>query len=97
MDTNLDFDESFLWNQFMLKELLTFRSHLDDLEREELDCGGLLVHLIQGYVGCQSFRTASTQGQITVISRLSSRRAGKGDGDWYHSSRVMTTEDIVYV
>jgi hypothetical protein len=28
----------------MLLELLTFRSHLDAQEREELDIGGLLVH-----------------------------------------------------
>lgn len=42
-DSNLDYDESFLWNMFMLKELLTFRSRLDEQEREELDCGGLLV------------------------------------------------------
>ncbi|KAG0357701.1 inositol polyphosphate 5-phosphatase [Gamsiella multidivaricata] len=74
-ESNLNYDERFLWNMFMLKELLVFRSHLDEQEREELDSGGLLVHIIQGYVGCQPFRTAATQGQISVISRLSSKRA----------------------
>ncbi|KAF8939570.1 inositol polyphosphate 5-phosphatase [Dissophora ornata] len=76
-ETILHYDERFLWNMFMLKELLTFRSHLDEQEREELDSGGLLVHIIQGYVGCQSFKTATTQGQMSVISRLSSKRAGR--------------------
>ncbi|KAG0328016.1 inositol polyphosphate 5-phosphatase [Dissophora globulifera] len=75
-ESNLNYDERFLWNMFMLKELLTFRSHLDEQERGELDAGGLLVHIIQGYVGSQPFRTAATQGQISVISRLGSKRAG---------------------
>jgi hypothetical protein len=42
-ESNLNHDERFLWNIFMLKELLTFRSHLNEQEREELDSGGLLV------------------------------------------------------
>ncbi|KAG0206208.1 inositol polyphosphate 5-phosphatase [Mortierella sp. GBA30] len=42
-EANMNYDETFLWNYFMLKELLTYRSHLDEQEREELDYGGLLV------------------------------------------------------
>jgi hypothetical protein len=43
IETNQNYDQSYLWNHFMLSELLTFRSHLDEQEREELDFGGLLV------------------------------------------------------
>lgn len=42
-ESNLNHDERFLWNMFMLKELLTFRSRLNEQERGELDSGGLLV------------------------------------------------------
>ena len=42
-EANMNYDEKFLWNYFMLKELLSYRSHLDEQEREELDYGGLLV------------------------------------------------------
>ena len=42
-EANMNYDEKFLWNYFMLKELLTYRSRLDEQEREELDYGGLLV------------------------------------------------------
>ncbi|KAI7819682.1 Endonuclease/exonuclease/phosphatase [Gamsiella multidivaricata] len=85
---------------FMLKELLVFRSHLDEQEREELDSGGLLVHIIQGYVGCQPFRTAATQGQISVISRLSSKRAGmryktRGIDDNGNVANFVETETVI--
>ncbi|KAF9141456.1 inositol polyphosphate 5-phosphatase [Linnemannia schmuckeri] len=99
-ETNQNYDQSYLWNHFMLSELLTFRSHLDEQEREELDFGGLLVHVIQGYVGCQPFRTATTQGQISVISRLSSRRAGtryntRGIDDNGNVANFVETETIL--
>ncbi|KAG0337041.1 inositol polyphosphate 5-phosphatase [Podila horticola] len=99
-DTVLDRDESFLWNHFMLKEMLLFRSHLEEQDRDQMDAGGLLVHVIQGYVGCQSFRTANTQGQISVISRLSSRRAGtryntRGIDDNGNVANFVETETIL--
>ncbi|KAG0050157.1 inositol polyphosphate 5-phosphatase, partial [Linnemannia elongata] len=99
-EANQNYDQSYLWNYFMLSELLTFRSHLDEQEREEMDFGGLLVHVIQGYVGCQPFRTATTQGQISVISRLSSRRAGtryntRGIDDNGNVANFVETETIL--
>ncbi|KAK5797049.1 SacI homology domain-containing protein [Linnemannia elongata] len=99
-EANQNYDQSYLWNHFMLSELLTFRSHLDEQEREEMDFGGLLVHVIQGYVGCQPFRTATTQGQISVISRLSSRRAGtryntRGIDDNGNVANFVETETIL--
>ncbi|KAG0354337.1 inositol polyphosphate 5-phosphatase [Podila minutissima] len=99
-DTVLDRDESFLWNHFMLKEMLLFRSHMEEQDRDQMDAGGLLVHVIQGYVGCQSFRTANAQGQISVISRLSSRRAGtryntRGIDDNGNVANFVETETIL--
>ncbi|KAG9323780.1 hypothetical protein KVV02_000833 [Mortierella alpina] len=99
-EANMNYDEKFLWNYFMLKELLTYRSHLDEQEREELDYGGLLVHIIQGYVGCQAFRTQTTQGQLSVISRLSSKRAGtryntRGIDDTGSAANFVETETIL--
>ncbi|KAG0203450.1 inositol polyphosphate 5-phosphatase [Mortierella sp. NVP41] len=99
-ESSQNYDQSYLWNHFMLSELLTFRSHLVEQEREELDFSGLLVHVIQGYVGCQPFRTATTQGQISVISRLSSRRAGtryntRGIDDNGNVANFVETETIL--
>ncbi|KAG0083325.1 inositol polyphosphate 5-phosphatase [Podila epicladia] len=45
-DTVLDRDESFLWNHFMLKEMLLFRSHLEEQDRDQMDAGGLLTETI---------------------------------------------------
>ncbi|KAF9998779.1 inositol polyphosphate 5-phosphatase [Modicella reniformis] len=100
IQSNLNHDERFLWNKFMLKELLTFRSHLDEQECGELDSSGLLIHVIQGYVGCQPFRTATTHGQISVISRLSSKRAGtryntRGIDDNGNVANFVETETII--
>ncbi|KAF9418226.1 inositol polyphosphate 5-phosphatase [Podila epigama] len=99
-DTRMELDESYLWNYFMLKELLSFRSHLEEQERDQIDAGGLLVHVIQGYVGSQSFRTANTQGELSVISRLSSRRAGtryntRGIDDTGNVANFVETETIL--
>ncbi|KAG0346078.1 inositol polyphosphate 5-phosphatase [Podila humilis] len=44
--SGLDHDESFLWNHFMLKEMLQFRSHLDEQDRVLLDAGGFLTETI---------------------------------------------------
>ncbi|KAG0235499.1 inositol polyphosphate 5-phosphatase [Actinomortierella wolfii] len=97
---NQDYDTNYLWNHFLLKELLSFRSHLDEQERQEMDLNGFLVHVIQGYVGCTSFRTATQPTQLTVISRLSSMRAGtryntRGIDDNGHVANFVETETIL--
>ncbi|KAF9973946.1 inositol polyphosphate 5-phosphatase [Actinomortierella ambigua] len=73
--TSKDCDTNYLWNYFLQKELLAYRSHLDEQEREELDLNGFLVNVIQGFVGCVSFRTSTQPTQLTVISRLCPMRA----------------------
>ena len=37
------FDEHFLWNKYMIKELLNFRSKLDKVNQETIDQYGFLV------------------------------------------------------
>ena len=66
-------DRRFLWNGFLLKQLLQFRSQLPEHLQLELDEERLLVVAIQGFVGiCDLPRGA----QFAIISRLSCRRAG---------------------
>jgi len=80
-----NFDESFLWNSYMIRPLVEFRSRLQQQERNSLDASRILTSAIRGF--CRSWaipqttaplRAAKTglPSYLTVISRLSCRRAG---------------------
>ncbi|KAK4199132.1 putative inositol-1,4,5-trisphosphate 5-phosphatase [Triangularia verruculosa] len=83
---NIDnFDESFLWNSFMIRPLVEFRSRLQQQAREDLDASRILTSAIRGF--CRSWaipqssaplRTGKTglPSYLTVTSRLSCKRAG---------------------
>lgn len=80
-----NFDESFLWNAFMIKPLVKFRSHLPPHERGALDESRILTSAIRGFVltitippSSAPMRTTKSglPSTLTLISRLSCRRAG---------------------
>ncbi|KAJ7068496.1 inositol polyphosphate phosphatase [Mycena amicta] len=77
------FDEKFIWNAFLVRSLLDFRSRLDSLERKDFDACQYLVLAIQGYVGVTTMALPAppTDGKpaivtLSLISRLSWKRAG---------------------
>jgi hypothetical protein len=78
-------DAGFLWNSYMVQPLVDFRSRLAPREREALDSSGILTSAIRGFALTITIPTSSApikvQGSgipssITLISRLSCRRAG---------------------
>ncbi|KAL2017890.1 hypothetical protein VTK56DRAFT_1546 [Thermocarpiscus australiensis] len=80
-----NFDESFLWNSYMIRPLVQFRSRLQKQEREAMDASRILTSAIRGF--CRSWAIPQTSAPLsssktglpsylTVISRLSCRRAG---------------------
>ena len=78
-------DAGFLWNSHMIKPLVDFRSRLPLREKAALDNSKLLTSAIRGFVSTipvppssSPARSASTglPSNLTVISRLSCRRAG---------------------
>ncbi|KAF7332240.1 Inositol polyphosphate phosphatase [Mycena kentingensis (nom. inval.)] len=80
---DLTFDEKFIWNAFLVRSLLDFRSRLDSLERAEFDACRFIVLAIQGYVGVSTMALPAppTDGKpaivtLALISRLSWKRAG---------------------
>ncbi|QSZ30232.1 hypothetical protein DSL72_004754 [Monilinia vaccinii-corymbosi] len=79
------FDDSFLWNSYMIGPLGKFRSRLVPHEREALDRSGILTSAIRGFVNTITIPPASDPlrtskaglpSSLTLISRLSCRRAG---------------------
>ncbi|KAE8446903.1 hypothetical protein EG329_011534 [Mollisiaceae sp. DMI_Dod_QoI] len=78
-------DDSFLWNSYMISPLVKFRSRLVAHEKEALDRSRILTSAIRGFaltitipVSSAPLRATRTglPSALTLISRLSSRRAG---------------------
>lgn len=102
------FDQSYLWNSYMIKPLIDFRSRLAEHERTALDSTGLLTSAIRGFA--QSIhvpapyspaRTGRTgiPSTMTLISRLSCKRAGtrfnaRGVDDDGNVANFVETETI---
>ncbi|KAI9745444.1 MAG: inositol polyphosphate 5-phosphatase [Claussenomyces sp. TS43310] len=78
-------DDSYLWNSYMIKPLVKFRSQLLAHKREALDASRILTSAIRGFVLTMTIPISSSPIQttktglpstLTLVSRLSCRRAG---------------------
>ncbi|KAI7900605.1 SacI homology domain-containing protein [Cokeromyces recurvatus] len=95
------FDGHFLWNQFLISGLLDFRAKLDRKKQIDLDRGGFLVFAIRGYVGVEEVDIDNERYELSVISKLSCKRAGtrfnsRGIDDNGHVANFVETETILY-
>ncbi|KAH6915044.1 phosphatidylinositol phosphate phosphatase [Coprinopsis sp. MPI-PUGE-AT-0042] len=100
------FDERFVWNEYIIRSLLDFRARLSEHEREDLDRCGFLILAIQGYVGLftMGLPAPPTNGQpavatLALISRLGWKRAGtrfntRGIDDDGNTANFVETETI---
>ncbi|KAF2759416.1 hypothetical protein EJ05DRAFT_531518 [Pseudovirgaria hyperparasitica] len=78
-------DAGFLWNSYMIQPLVNFRSRLSPKEKIALDGSKLLTSAIRGFVSTIPVPASSSPARntttglpstLTLISRLSCRRAG---------------------
>ncbi|KAM5535531.1 hypothetical protein V8D89_010868 [Ganoderma adspersum] len=100
------YDDRFVWNEFIVRNLLDFRERLDPRERAELDQCQFIVLAIQGYVGVSTLALPAppTNGTpiiatISLISRLGWKRAGtrfntRGVDDDGNCANFVETETI---
>lgn len=101
--TSLDsYDPHFLWNEYMIKGLLNFRSKLSESEQTQLDESGILTCAIQGYVGIINVTLCYDIVRLALISRLSCLRAGtrfntRGVDDNGNVANFVETETLVYI
>ena len=112
-DTTVDIsslDEGLLWNSYMINPLIQFRSRLTHHERDALDRSGLLTSVIRGFARTLAVpassspirrKVSSVPSSLTVISRLSSRRAGtrfnsRGIDDSGNVANFVETETIYW-
>lgn len=99
-----------LWNSYMIDPLLLFRNRLSRHEREQLDNSRILTSVIRGFAGTLaipasglriSHLASNLPSSLTVISRLSSRRAGtrfnsRGIDDDGNVANFVETETILW-
>ncbi|EPS42690.1 hypothetical protein H072_3317 [Dactylellina haptotyla CBS 200.50] len=106
------FNESFLWNMALVKPLLQFRARLPTSTRIALDSTRILTSAIRGFVETTTVnrgilptnsqhRQATGKTFITIISRLSCRRAGtrfnsRGMDDDGHVANFVETETVIW-
>lgn len=106
-----NFDDAFLWNSHMVQPLLKFRSRLSESERTALDNSNILTSTIRGFVESlpitrlitqmEGRRSSGLPATLTLISRLSCRRAGtrfnsRGIDDDGHVANFVETETVVW-
>lgn len=93
----------------MISPLIQFRSYLSEDEREQLDASQILTSAIRGFVETlaipgsvyASKTSSSIQSYVTLISRLSCRRAGtrfnaRGIDDEGNVANFVETEVIIW-
>lgn len=95
-------DETFMWNSYMMTELIKFRSRLPLDERRQLDKNGFLTTAIRGFTGTSGFRLGTRSAHLTVISRQSWKRAGtrfnaRGVDDEGNVANFVETETILCI
>jgi synaptojanin len=93
-------DEQFLWNSYMLAPMIPFRDHLNTKDRTMLDSSRLLTPVIRGYASTVRCTIGLMPGMLTLISRVSCRRAGtrfnaRGIDDEGNVANFVETETVI--
>ncbi len=66
-----NYDKKYLWNYFMIQELLNFRNRILSSERYYLDRSEFLTFLIRGFAKTVNTKIGNDDSLVTVISRIS--------------------------
>ncbi|KAJ3192406.1 hypothetical protein HK101_006611 [Irineochytrium annulatum] len=96
-------DRQFIWNGEMLRSIMEMRERdLSGQQRDDLDRSNLLVFLIQGFVGSGELNLGRQRGWMSMVSRLSCKRAGtrfnaRGIDDDGYVSNFVETEVMVAI
>ncbi|CCH60359.1 hypothetical protein TBLA_0C05610 [Henningerozyma blattae CBS 6284] len=96
-----NFEEEYMWNSFLMQEVVTYRNRLDENDRQILDEEGFLTTIIRGFA--ETFVTYVRQLKIavTIISKQSWKRAGtrfnaRGVDDDSNVANFVETEFIMF-
>ncbi|KAF1984647.1 hypothetical protein K402DRAFT_455789 [Aulographum hederae CBS 113979] len=104
-------ESGLLWNSYMIQPLVDFRSRLSSREKSALDASKILTSAIRGFVSTVLVPAAASPARqiqagppstLTLISRLSCRRAGtrfnaRGIDDDGNVANFVETETVLFV
>ncbi|CCG82087.1 Inositol-1,4,5-trisphosphate 5-phosphatase 1 [Taphrina deformans PYCC 5710] len=94
-------DRQFLWNDYLISSLELMRSNMSPERKDALDSGRFLTSIIRGFAETMNVTIGSgIPGQLSIISRLSSKRAGtrfnaRGIDDDGNVANFVETETIL--
>ncbi|KAK6461142.1 inositol-1,4,5-triphosphate 5-phosphatase [Scheffersomyces coipomensis] len=72
----------FMWNSFMLSELIEFRNRLSSEEQTPFDSCGFLTTITRGYAQTVDTTIGDARAQLTIITKQSCFKNGPLFGDW---------------
>lgn len=93
--------EEFMWNDFMLKEIILYRNRLDKSTQRILDENRFLTPIIRGFAETVISYIKDWKVSMTIISKQSWKRAGtrynvRGIDDDGYVANFVETEFIMY-
>lgn len=96
------FSQEYMWNWFMLKEIVKYRNNLENSLKETLDANGFLTTVIRGFAETLSTHIKQLPAKLTMISKQSWKRAGtrflaRGIDDEGNVANFVECEVILFV
>ncbi|GAV52417.1 hypothetical protein ZYGR_0AG04080 [Zygosaccharomyces rouxii] len=96
-----NYQEEYMWNYFLMQEIITYRDRLEPHARQILDDQGFLTTVIRGFAETFVTYLKRLKVGVTVISKQSWKRAGtrfivRGVDDEGNVANFVETEFIMY-
>lgn len=104
-DNSLSIDtykQEYMWNHFMMNEMIQFRNNASPENKKQLDINGFLTTVIRGFAKTVPVQVANHNAMLSIISRQSWKRAGtrynaRGIDDDGNVANFVETEIILHV
>lgn len=96
-----NFEQEYMWNSFMMEEIITYKDRLDMEAKRVLDDEGFLTTVIRGFAETFITYVKKVKVAMTIISKQSWKRAGtrfnaRGVDDEANVANFVETEYIMY-
>lgn len=96
-----NYQEEYMWNHFLMQEIITYRDRLEPHAKQILDDQGFLTTVIRGFAETFVTYLKRLKVGVTVISKQSWKRAGtrfivRGVDDESNVANFVETEFIMY-
>ncbi|CCK71757.1 uncharacterized protein KNAG_0H03430 [Huiozyma naganishii CBS 8797] len=96
-----NYEAEYMWNSFLMEEIVTYRDRLDNHAKQILDDEGFLTTVIRGFAETFATHVMEAKVTLTMISKQSWKRAGtrfnaRGVDDDANVANFVETELIFY-